>query len=176
MDAYTVNVTRRELVVHPRTTLPTPLVTFTLSLGWNWADDAITTATHWREYAFKGKPGDITKRPPQVAPYHLRLDWLMWFVPFSVEVSEAGLATSGYELWFVRLLQKLLQGDAKTLALFASTPFGEKPPRYVRAVFYRYQFTTPAERQESHAWWKRKWLGEYMPPLDLRALRAAGLD
>ena len=43
MDAYTVNVTRRELVVHPRTTLPTPLVTFTLSLGWNWADDAITT-------------------------------------------------------------------------------------------------------------------------------------
>ena len=140
------------------------------------ADNAITTATRWREYAFKGKPGDITKRPPQVAPYHLRLDWLLWFVPFSVEVSEAGLATSGYELWFVRLMQRLLEGDPKTLALFASTPFGDKPPRYVRAAFYRYQFTTPAERQASHAWWKRKWMGEYMPPIDLGALHAAGLD
>jgi hypothetical protein len=29
------------------------------------------------EYEFKGKPGDPRRRPPQVAPYHLRLDWLM---------------------------------------------------------------------------------------------------
>ena len=34
----------------------------------------------WREYEFYGKPGDPRRRPPQVAPYHLRLDWLMWFV------------------------------------------------------------------------------------------------
>ena len=33
----------------------------------------------WREYEFKGKPGDPQRRPPQLAPYHLRLDWLMWF-------------------------------------------------------------------------------------------------
>jgi hypothetical protein len=45
MDAYTVNLTRRELVVHPRTTLPSPLVQFTLRLGWDWATDAITTWT-----------------------------------------------------------------------------------------------------------------------------------
>ncbi len=36
-------------------------------------------STAWREYEFKGKPGDPARRPPQVAPYHLRLDWLMWF-------------------------------------------------------------------------------------------------
>src|SRR4051812_14825141 len=34
--------------------------------------------TGWREYEFKGKPGDPSRRPPQIAPYHLRLDWLMW--------------------------------------------------------------------------------------------------
>ncbi len=33
----------------------------------------------WREYEFKGKPGDPTRRPPQIAPYHLRLAWQMWF-------------------------------------------------------------------------------------------------
>jgi len=30
--------------------------------------------TTWREYGFKGKPGDVRRMPPQVAPYHLRLD------------------------------------------------------------------------------------------------------
>ncbi|PYR65706.1 MAG: hypothetical protein DMF88_18890, partial [Acidobacteria bacterium] len=37
----------------------------------------------WREYEFKGKPGDPSRPAPQIAPYHLRLDWLMWFAAFS---------------------------------------------------------------------------------------------
>ena len=40
----------------------------------------------WREYEFKGKPGDPRRMPRQVAPYHLRLDWLMWFLPLSPAV------------------------------------------------------------------------------------------
>src|SRR5262249_42384222 len=47
------------------------------------ADTSIGAETTWREYEFKGKPGDPKRRPPQVAPYHLRLDWLMWFLPLS---------------------------------------------------------------------------------------------
>jgi len=43
MDAYTVNLTRHEIVIHPRCTLLTPFVQFTLTLGWAWATDAITT-------------------------------------------------------------------------------------------------------------------------------------
>jgi hypothetical protein len=31
----------------------------------------------------RGKPGDPSRRPPQIAPYHLRLDWLMWFAAMS---------------------------------------------------------------------------------------------
>jgi hypothetical protein len=42
--------------------------------------EVLTPTTTWREYEFKGKPGDPRRRPPQVAPYHLRLDWLMWFL------------------------------------------------------------------------------------------------
>ena len=45
--------------------------------------DAITPSTTWREYQFKGKPGDPARAPRQFAPYHLRLDWLMWFAAFS---------------------------------------------------------------------------------------------
>ena len=39
--------------------------------------------TGWREYEFKGKPGNPARRPRQFAPYHLRLDWLMWFAAIS---------------------------------------------------------------------------------------------
>src|SRR5947208_1975541 len=47
------------------------------------ADETITSLTHWKEYEFKGKPNDPARMPPQIAPYHLRLDWLMWFAAMS---------------------------------------------------------------------------------------------
>ncbi len=39
------------------------------------SDSAITPASVWQEYEFKAKPGDLARRPPIIAPYHLRLDW-----------------------------------------------------------------------------------------------------
>ncbi|MFZ2174838.1 MAG: lipase maturation factor family protein, partial [Rhodococcus sp. (in: high G+C Gram-positive bacteria)] len=47
------------------------------------ADEYPHADSEWKEYGFKGKPGDVTRRPRQFAPYHLRLDWLMWFVAIS---------------------------------------------------------------------------------------------
>jgi hypothetical protein len=121
--------------------------------------DAIEPATAWREYEFKGKPGDVRRMPPQLAPYHLRLDWLMWFLPLSSRYGER---------WFVPFLIKLLEGDRPTLALLRSNPFPDAPPRFVRARLYRYRFTTWRERRESGAWWARTLIGEYMPPVTLR--------
>jgi len=126
----------------------------------------------WLEYEFKGKPGDPRRRPPQVAPYHLRLDWLMWFLPFSVDTPEKGIMVYGYDAWYLRLVEKLLLGDRAALALLAPGPFGSEPPRYVRARFYRYRFAGLRARRAG-AWWERKLVGEYMPPVDLRSVRAA---
>jgi hypothetical protein len=36
-------------------------------------DTVLTDATKWLPYEFKGKPGDPSRRPRQIAPYHLRL-------------------------------------------------------------------------------------------------------
>ncbi len=55
----------------------------------------VTERPKWREYEFKGKPGDPARRPPQVAPYHLRLDWLMWFDAMDNPENNP---------WFIRLL------------------------------------------------------------------------
>jgi hypothetical protein len=109
----------------------------------------------WLEYGFKGKPGDVRRLPRQFAPYHLRLDWLMWFAP---------LAPGYTRTWFPRLLVKLLEGDCATLKLLRHNPFPDAPPAVVRARLYRYRFTTPAERRSTGAWWHRELVGEFARP------------
>src|SRR4051812_31495756 len=121
----------------------------------------LTPATAWREYEFKGKPGDVMRRPPQYAPYHLRLDWLMWFAAFSSPL---------YLDWFGPFVAKLLVADKPLLALLRNDPFGGSAPQYVRARLYRYRYTTPAERRDTGAWWHRELVGEYLPPIALRML------
>jgi hypothetical protein len=109
----------------------------------------------WKEYGFRAKPGNPARRPPQVAPYHLRLDWLMWFLPFSVNVR-------GYDVWFLRFVEKLLEGDAQTLRLMRSNPFPEAPPKYIRAGYYLYRFG------DGKVWWTRTRIGDYLPPIGRR--------
>lgn len=135
------------------------------------SDRVITPATEWREYGFKGKPGDPKRMPPQVAPYHLRLDWLIWFLPFSVAVSTEGVHVWRHERWFLRFIKKLLSGDAAMLKLMRVNPFAGQPPAFIRARFYHYRFTNWREKRESGAWWERRLLGEYLQPLSLESLR-----
>ncbi|HYN68862.1 MAG TPA: lipase maturation factor family protein [Candidatus Eisenbacteria bacterium] len=116
--------------------------------------------TEWREYEFKGKPGDVRRLPRQYAPYHLRLDWLMWFLPLSSRYGER---------WFVPFMIRLLEGDRPTLRLLRRNPFPDKPPVFVRASLYRYRFTTWREWRETGAWWVRTPAGEYLQPIRLRS-------
>jgi len=113
--------------------------------------------TAWKAYEFRGKPGDVARMPGQFAPYHLRLDWLMWFLALG----------SRDTLWFEVFLARLLQGDRATLRLLARNPFALRAPRYVRARMFRYRFSTPAERAVSHDWWVRTEVGTLVPPVTL---------
>jgi hypothetical protein len=112
----------------------------------------------WREYEFKGKPGDPRRRPPHIAPYHLRLDWLMWFAALSSQYAES---------WFGPFVMKLLEGDPQVLRLLRRNPFPESPPAVIRARYYRYRFATRKERRATGGWWTRELVGEYMPPVSL---------
>jgi hypothetical protein len=123
-------------------------------------EEQVTAGTTWRAYEFKGKPGDPLRRPPQIAPYHLRLDWLMWF---------AAMSSPSNHPWFTSLIVKLLEGDGPTLRLLRTNPFPARPPRYVRALYYEYHFTTPDERRRTGRWWKRERAGVYFSPASLTA-------
>jgi hypothetical protein len=131
----------------------------------------LTAETRWEEYEFKGKPGSPGRRPPQIAPYHLRLDWMMWFLPFSVAVTSQGIHSFGYEPWFVRFVEKLLEADAAILKLLRRQPFPNKRPAFIRALFYLYRYTDRREREETGDWWIRSRVDLYLPPVSLEDLR-----
>jgi hypothetical protein len=123
------------------------------------ADPDPTEAARWAEYEFKCKPGDPGRRPCWISPYHYRLDWQMWF---------AAMPGAATPRWLLRLVGKLLEGDARTRSLLAPGAFEDRPPRWIRARLYRYQFTHWGEA----AWWRRTLVDEYLPPLSTDSFSA----
>jgi len=116
----------------------------------------------WLPYEFKWKPGNVKRAPGWCAPHQPRLDWQMWF---------AALGMPRENPWFVALIFRLLQGSHDVNGLLANDPFADKPPRYIRSLFYRYRFTTMDELYQTGEWWKREELREYLPTLSLEEFR-----
>ncbi len=108
--------------------------------------------SHWTEYEWKCKPGDPDRRPCVVSPYHLRLDWQVWF---------AAMESPEQAPWTLHLVWRLLHGDAATLDLLDGDPFHGEPPRWIRARLYRYELESPG----AASYWRRTLIGEWLPPL-----------
>jgi hypothetical protein len=119
-------------------------------------DEDSTDKASWKPYIYKGLPVEPDKVSPQVAPYQLRLDWQMWF---------ASMSTPDEYPWTRTLVNKLLHNDPDAVGLFAKNPFPDKPPRYVRAILYRYSFAKPGNRQG--LWWNRERIGVWIPPTSI---------
>ena len=121
-------------------------------------DDARSPLRAGASISSKGSRALSIYRPAQIAPYHLRLDWLMWFA-----------AMSDYRdyPWFVNFVAKLLEGDAAVLSLLRENAFPDHPPRYVRATLYEYHFTTPEEHRRTGNWWTRTMTRPYFPAVSL---------
>jgi hypothetical protein len=119
------------------------------------SDDGVA----WKEYELKWKPGNVNRKPAWVAPHQPRLDWQMWF---------AALGTYDNQPWLMRFLMRLLEGSPTVLKLLKRNPFPAQPPRYIRAVMYDYQFTTPAERKATRDWWRRERRRLYCPAIELK--------
>ncbi|WP_274564377.1 lipase maturation factor family protein [Streptomyces spiramyceticus] len=121
-------------------------------------EPVVHAGTVWREYGFKGKPGDPLRLPRQFAPYHLRLDWMVWF---------AALSPAYAHSWFGPFVERLLTGDPATLRLLRENPFPDAPPTHIRARVYRYRYTTWDELRATHAWWHRTLVRDFLPPVAL---------
>ena len=115
--------------------------------------------TEWKAYEFRYKPGDVTKPPRMCTPHMPRLDWQMWF---------AALGDVRQNRWFLVFCWRLLEGSPDVRRALAVDPFGNDPPKYIRANVYMYEFTTAEERKTTHAWWKRTLRGPYVRTLMLQ--------
>jgi lipase maturation factor 1 len=116
----------------------------------------------WKPYEFKWKPGDVMRAPGWCQPHQPRLDWQMWF---------AALGSYRQNPWFAQTVIALLRGKPQVVALLEQNPFPQTPPRFVRATFYRYRFTSAEEHRQTDTWWKREELGEYLPSVSLEDVR-----
>ena len=86
-----------------------------------------------------------------------------------LQVSPAPFAALGdiqWEPWLTSMMRHLSKGTPAVLAHFAHNPFPDAPPRYVRAAYYDYRFTTPGELLTTGRWWKREYLRLYAQPID----------
>jgi hypothetical protein len=116
----------------------------------------------WKEYEFKWKPGDPARAPGYVQPHQPRLDWQMWFAALNPRRA----------YWLNGMALRLLEGSPAVLDLLGPNPFPDEPPRAIRLVYYRYEFTTPAERRRSGNWWTRRREGLLSRPMALDDFRA----
>ncbi|HJX95116.1 MAG TPA: lipase maturation factor family protein [Candidatus Acidoferrum sp.] len=112
----------------------------------------------WIAYPFRHKPQELDKPPRIYAPYQPRLDWNLWF---------ASLGEWRDNPMVLRTQRRLLSNNLDVLALFATNPFPQGPPRQVRAVLWQYWFTSMAEKREHGLWWRRELLGLYAPAIQL---------
>ncbi len=116
-----------------------------------------TDGKEWKSYEFKYKPGNLQRRPSFVEPLQPRLDWQMWF---------AALGDYQNSDWFVPFCYRLLDGSPEVLALLEYNPFPAAPPKFIRAVWYRYHFNSIAGKRSSGEWWTRELKGAYSPVFD----------
>jgi hypothetical protein len=115
--------------------------------------DLIPTAkTIWKPYEFKVKPGDITRIPPFISPYHYRLDWQLWF---------AAMSRPEREPWALHLVWKLLKNDSNILSLIEKNPFPKHPPTHIKIDLYKYSFPS----LNSEPVWSRSMLKEWLSPM-----------
>jgi hypothetical protein len=110
----------------------------------------------WLAYEFKAKPGDPKRSPPQVTPYHYKIDWQMWF---------AALSSHPRHPWFPGFMQRILEGNKEVLSLLRSNPFRDRPPLFLRAKLYEYRFA-PIKKGDKKIW-LRKEIGLYFPEVHL---------
>ncbi len=116
--------------------------------------DPVPATATWKPYELPCKPGDLDRRPCLLGPYHLRLDWLIWF---------AAMYERPHDPWVIHLVYKLLDGDRSVRSLLATDPFDGAKPTYVRIRRFVYHL----QPLGADTWWRRGSGEEWLPPVAL---------
>jgi hypothetical protein len=103
----------------------------------------------WVAHDLRHKAGDPLRAPDFVAPHQPRVDFQLWFYGLGYQERTPSYVAT--------LAGRLCEDPAAVGGLFAA-PLPPRPDA-VRIAYWRYHFTTAAQRRESGAWWRREWIG-----------------
>ena len=133
----------------------------------------------WEEIPFRYAPFVEERAPRRTAPHQPRLDWQLWF---------AALGAYQHNPWLLHLMYRITtqipdHDAALQLLDIDEYPFKEKPPAFVRAWLYHYDFTRAPSRwarsipgtdlcgSDCTKYWTRTKIKEYVPKVDSTLLR-----
>ncbi|GIX64080.1 Sec1 family protein [Babesia caballi] len=105
-------------------------------------EPVVTTATKWKPYELPCVPGDTQRRPAFVLGYSYELDNILR----DVANHRVGSSAAVVPRFVFELLRALLRNKTAATNLFASNPFKDEAPRYVRVMQYAYSFAGPRDQ------------------------------
>lgn len=127
----------------------------------------------WKEYNFLYKPGNPNSSLPFLTPHSAQIDW---------HLSAAAYSSYDLQPWLLSFTHRILNHNPEVLILidFRESPFRRSPPKYLRAILYKYKYTSWNQRNQK-PWWTREKIVEYLPavtkdsPFLLEFLKARNL-
>ncbi|MFM8335611.1 MAG: lipase maturation factor family protein, partial [Opitutaceae bacterium] len=112
----------------------------------------------WRPYEFRFFPQRLDRMSPFVAPHFPRFEASLQII---VATREEPSAIYGV------VAGHLLQRNPEVMRLFRENPFTDRPPQMIRMAKYQYHFTDPETQRTTGNYWRREYVGEYLPMLYL---------
>lgn len=111
----------------------------------------------WRTYQYRHLPQSVDHAPNFTAP---------WFPRFENTVYMES-ARPGKISVIPATAVKLLLRNPEVMARFARDPFPDRPPNVVRMRRYRLEFTDGATRRQTGHYWRKEFVGDYLPAICL---------
>ena len=116
----------------------------------------------WEPYVLRYQARDPLVAPTTYAPLFPRADHQVFYEGAGAPFAMLRRQTLHYDearIFGRSLVLRMFEGSPAVLDLFASTPATAHPPEAIRMTHCEYYFTTPAERAQSGAWWRRERCG-----------------
>lgn len=107
----------------------------------------------WRTYEYRYKIQREDKVSPFVAPWYPRFEAILQNVRVARTTPELYASTAAH----------LIRRDPAVMELFRSDPFPDRPPTMVRMAEYQYEFTDLATWRATGRYWRREYIGDWLP-------------
>lgn len=108
----------------------------------------------WRTYEYRYFPQALDRMSPFIAPR---------FPRFEATLQIQGITQQEPAMIYASVATRLLEQNPHVLALFKANPFPDRPPQMIRTPGYHYTLTDYAAYRENGHFWKRVYVGEYIP-------------